>query len=181
MRQQTIETPWGPSQSQHEHAPGIVFHSTAGHGGYHLSQERYSEFCSIPQFAKFPQWLEEDCHAVLVYLRWPELATDEQLKGAVSMARTAATWKSDKWKAIEAWLREPSQAEILSRVVEHTKSVADLWRRGSMWTSKTSGLWEVLFHRGGDTQTVLMQYPMQKYYTDEEIAAVRQEPAMNPA
>ncbi len=33
-------TPWGPSQGATVYAEGVVCHSTAGHGGFHLSAER---------------------------------------------------------------------------------------------------------------------------------------------
>jgi len=128
MKHKHIETPWGPSQSQHEHAPGIVFHSTASHGGYHLSTERWKDFTAIPQFANWPApWLEEDCDACLVYLRWPELATNEQIHDAVCMARTVASWdKSEqrghdhpgRWVQLVAWLDElnqPQQAFLSER------------------------------------------------------------------
>ena len=62
-------TPWGPSQDARVVAPGITFHSTASHGGYHLSPERYAQ---MPEgfketFAGGP-WYEEDCDAAMVIL-----------------------------------------------------------------------------------------------------------------
>ena len=33
-------TPWGPSQGAVRYAEGLVFHSTSGHGGFHLSADR---------------------------------------------------------------------------------------------------------------------------------------------
>ena len=35
-----VHTPWGTSQGATVYADGVVFHSTAGHGGFHLSPER---------------------------------------------------------------------------------------------------------------------------------------------
>lgn len=37
-------TPWGQPQTMREIAPGISFYSTAGHGEYHLSPDRFETF-----------------------------------------------------------------------------------------------------------------------------------------
>ena len=37
-------TPWGEPQTRREIAPGICFYSTARHGGYHLSPDRFETF-----------------------------------------------------------------------------------------------------------------------------------------
>ena len=167
-------TPWGPSQFEREHAPGIVFYSTASHGGYHLSDERYAEFCEIPHFAHWSQWLEEDCDACLVYLRWPELATDEQLHDAVCTARAVASWGNGRWVTlVEGWLDAESTIlshpnTILDRAAQHARSVAHLWQRGSM-SSQGKG-WNICFRRGDEQRSVCMNdYPTKRYYSDDEL------------
>lgn len=40
-------TPWGPSQGATVYAEGVVCHSTAGHGGFHLSAERNRKVNSV--------------------------------------------------------------------------------------------------------------------------------------
>jgi hypothetical protein len=86
-----IQTPWGPSQSSKEYAPGIVFHSTASHGGFYLSPERVA---AMPQclrdFVPFggPQpgpgrWLEEDCDWVVVALAFPQLFPADAIPAAL--------------------------------------------------------------------------------------------------
>lgn len=169
-----IETPWGPSQSQHEHAPGIVFHSTASHGGYHLSTDRWKDFTAIPQFANWPApWLEEDCDACLVYLRWPELASDEQIHDAIGMARAVASWKGNdegRWALLVVWIEQ--RPELLARAQAHAEAVKHLWQRGSMGTAKKPGIWWVSFSRGTERRTVHMDYPTKRYYTDAELDAL---------
>lgn len=170
------ETPWGQSQSEHEHAPGIVFHSTASHGGYHLSADRYAEFCQIPHFAHWSPWLEEDCQACLVYLRWPELATNEQIHDAVIMARTVASWGHGEWVTlVEGWLDQldqPMQQSILIKAQQHANDVRHLWQRGNL-SSQGNG-WTVGFRRGDERRTVVMDdYPAKRYYTDEELNAMQ--------
>ena len=39
-------TPWGPSQGAVRYGEGVVFHSTSGHGGFHLSAERNAKTTS---------------------------------------------------------------------------------------------------------------------------------------
>lgn len=39
----SCSTPWGPSQIATIHADGIIEHSTAGHGGFHLSRDRNAQ------------------------------------------------------------------------------------------------------------------------------------------
>ena len=69
-------TPWGEPHEAKSIAPGIVWYSTASHGGYWVSQERWKEmpepYGSVPTFAG-ENWYEEDCDWCLVYLSFPEV------------------------------------------------------------------------------------------------------------
>ncbi len=182
-----VQTPWGPSQSSREFAPGIVFYSTASHGGYELSPARWAEFASIPHFAHWSRWLEEDCDACLVYLRWPELSTNEQLHDAVIMARTVASWGNGRWVTlVEGWLDniestpEPNaQCKILIRAQQHANDTKHLWQHGSM-SSQGNG-WTVSFCRGDERREVVMKdYPTKRYYTDAELESFAQVPPAQP-
>lgn len=63
-------TPWGPAQSATEDAPGIVFASTGGHGGFKLSPERNA---GIPTDLRNKNgWYEEDCESNIVAMYYPE-------------------------------------------------------------------------------------------------------------
>lgn len=70
------ETPWDEAQQVEEIAPGIVWCSTASHGGYWLSDKRCQEmpepYRSAPRWAG-KNWFEEDCDWCLVYLAFPEV------------------------------------------------------------------------------------------------------------
>ncbi len=74
--QKGYETPWGKAQQVKEIAPGIVWCSTAGHGGYWISEKRRQEmphpYRSAKTFAG-GNWYEEDCDWCLVYLAFPEV------------------------------------------------------------------------------------------------------------
>ena len=68
-----VSTPWGPSQDAEAIADGITFHSTASHGGIHLSPERQAKMPAYMRdtFAGGP-WYEEDCDYVRVVVVFPE-------------------------------------------------------------------------------------------------------------
>lgn len=166
--QQVIETPWGPSQHQHEHALGIVFHSTASHGGYQLSPQRQVELHEVAAFKAFgPQWLEEDCEAALVALRWPAYATDQEIADAMATVRAVASWSHSKarWQPVADWL---ATTMLHEREAKHIEATKHLWAAGSMSTRGKG--WNVWFRRGNETRTVRMDYPTKRYYSDEELA-----------
>lgn len=95
-----FQTPWGPSQTRTHFAPGIDFYSTAGHGGFHLDEERQGEFDrALPLFETFAggPWYEEDCDACAVPLMWPEFfdraMVVRSLRMARAMAKTRVKWQ----------------------------------------------------------------------------------------
>lgn len=52
----SANTPWGPSQGATVYAEGVIAHSTAGHGGFHLSAERN---CKVNSMLRSPGgWYE---------------------------------------------------------------------------------------------------------------------------
>lgn len=80
-----IRTPWGDADFATTYAPGIVFYSTPGHGGFQLSPVRQAELqAKFPGFVTFgnngPAWFEEDCDATAVILTWPELFPGQDLE-----------------------------------------------------------------------------------------------------
>jgi len=71
-------TPWGRSDGQHTHAPGIVQYYTSSHGGIHLTPARVDEACRRrpdleEKIRTRAPWYEEDCDALLVAAVWPDL------------------------------------------------------------------------------------------------------------
>ena len=76
-------TPWGLAQHSTTIAEGIVFVSTASHGGFWLSDERLAELPeSIQQPGSYEElrgWFEEDARASIVVLCFPEAFTLDRL------------------------------------------------------------------------------------------------------
>lgn len=91
---------WGPVQQEHPVADGITFVSTAGHGGYVLSDERAAQLRE-----KFPRFespfstateFEEDCDANIVVLAFPECFSDERVYFAVQMVSSRVQGNDDE-------------------------------------------------------------------------------------
>jgi hypothetical protein len=98
-------TPWGPAQVATKIAPGIMFYSTAGHGGYHISDRR--RLTMPPALHDFepmlPGWYEEDCEWAVVYLAFPQEMMQhdgmEQWNKVNAMAATTlANYCPDTWE-----------------------------------------------------------------------------------
>lgn len=59
-----MRTPWGTSQESTPFGDGIVFHSTAGHGGFKLDKATNAQ---VPELWRVPSgWYEEDVDALIV-------------------------------------------------------------------------------------------------------------------
>lgn len=88
-------TPWGPSQGATVHAEGVIFHSTAGHGGFHLSSERNDKV--HPMLRAADGFYEEDeCWAIVVFT-FPHLFTRLERRSA---ERTMKDSFPDAWEAV---------------------------------------------------------------------------------
>jgi hypothetical protein len=83
----TIETPWGPSQTSREIAPGIVRYDTASHGGYYVSPARVASMPKpLRDFQPWagPNWYEEDCDWCIVTLAFPQFFPDDAFPVALA-------------------------------------------------------------------------------------------------
>jgi hypothetical protein len=87
-----VNTPWGVAQHSREYAPGIVFYSTASHGGFHLSDARVAMMPKcLREFVPFGgeqrgagRWLEEDCDWSIVAIAFPQFFKPEDIEVALS-------------------------------------------------------------------------------------------------
>lgn len=106
-----VKTPWGPSQKQKMLATGITFYHTASHGGYHLSQRRFSEMPDVLRAARRidegdadAQWFEEDCDWCLVCLGFPEYFDGETCAHAINTARFWSDKNADHYPGWKPWM-----------------------------------------------------------------------------
>lgn len=85
-----MHTPWGPAQTAHRYGPGVVFYSTAGHGGFLLDTERLA---AIPRQLRAltngeqgnAGWFEEDEDWSLVALAHPDLFDAPDIQRAADL------------------------------------------------------------------------------------------------
>ncbi len=103
-----VSTPWGMSQSATIYAEGIVFHSTAGHGGFKLDRARNAGM--DPALRLSGGWYEEDAEWALVAAGYPDLFTYREQALA---DRALRDWYPDAWEAVHG--RELSAAESFTR------------------------------------------------------------------
>lgn len=138
-------TPWGTSQGATVHGDGVVLHSTAGHGGFHLNPERNVKV--HPLLLASDGWYEEDCHWAAVAQAFPELFTDFERASAESTIRN---WYPEAWEAIHGKVLEPGQSSTKDER-EFYKRHADDWIVVSAIRSdQEPGFAEVVAALGGD-------------------------------
>ena len=167
-------SPWGAVQSQNLRAPGLVFVSTASHGGYNLSAERWTYLMrEMPDFQSFAgeSWLEEDCDALAVYVLWPDEFEPAAVFYAVRFAGNAQDWATAAG-SISRYLARGSDAAKRARVVadEFRASVADCWEAGSLCTCR--GGWSVTMRHVTTREArevVFPDYPSKQFFTAEEL------------
>ena len=94
-----VSTPWGPSQDAEVIADGITFHSTASHGGIHLSPTRQAQMPAYfrDTFAGGP-WYEEDCDYVRVALVFPQFFPTLNRDNALRNLRFCHPAKADRFE-----------------------------------------------------------------------------------
>jgi hypothetical protein len=92
-------TPWGRSRDTEVIAPGVVFYSTASHGGYHVAAKLNKRIPAIFRAAAEvwsgkPGWYEEDCAYAIVHAFLPEFFSPEEVLKALE---TIKRWYPTEW------------------------------------------------------------------------------------
>ncbi|RUV66073.1 hypothetical protein EOA78_35415 [Mesorhizobium sp. M5C.F.Cr.IN.023.01.1.1] len=100
-----IGTPWGPSQGATVYAEGVVFHSTAGHGGFHLSLDRNGKVHAGLRAAD-GFYEEDECWAIVAFT-FPLLFTSFERRAA---ERTMKDSFPDAWEAITGNVLQPGES-----------------------------------------------------------------------
>ncbi|WP_192355624.1 DUF7007 domain-containing protein [Mesorhizobium mediterraneum] len=140
-------TPWGPSQGATVYADGVVFHDTAGHGGFHLSTELNAQI--NPMLRADGGWYEEDEAWAIVAIHFQHLFTSFERRSA---ERTVKDSWPDAWETIFGTILQPGESfEKDRRAFE--KDHADCWIVISAITSDhEQGFVEVVATRGGERE-----------------------------
>lgn len=104
------KTPWGAAQESTHYGRGIVFYSTASHGGFHVSPTLAA---AMPVHLRHDDgWYEEDCDWCLVVLAFPD-RFDAEMRAEAE--RTLRHWHPDAWEIHYQQRLEPGQSFVRDR------------------------------------------------------------------
>ena len=110
-------TPWGAAQYSKKYARGIIFYSTAGHGGFHLSPTVNSK---VPEALRIEDgWYEEDCDWALVFVSFPEIFKKEYAN-AIQAVRD---WHPDRYEKHFGVELRPDESYMKRRELAKQESV----------------------------------------------------------
>jgi hypothetical protein len=110
------QTPWGPAQVSTRYGDGVVFHATAGHGGFDLDETARAEV--DPRWGVSGRFFEEDADWAIVAVTFPHLFTVYERKCAIESLRN---WRPDGYEAVlgvtldpgESWVKDERQFHAL--------------------------------------------------------------------
>lgn len=132
-------TPWGPSQGATVYAEGIVSHTTAGHGGFKLSNE-----CNVkihPMLRCAGGWYEEDAAWAAIALAYPNLFTGYECKCADRTIRDS--WP-DAWEAIFGRPLAPGESHEKDRRAFEREHAGDWIVISALRPEQHAGMTEVI-------------------------------------
>lgn len=137
-------TPWGPSQGATVFAEGVVCHSTAGHGGFHIAADPNAKVDSRIRNAN--GWYEEDAEWAIVAITFPDLFTSFERRCADRSVKDS--WP-DEFEAITGTVLEPGQSREKDRRTFHTRHAKDWIVISAIRSDHREGFVEVVATRGG--------------------------------
>lgn len=137
-------TPWGPSQGATIYADGVVFHSTAGHGGFLLSPERNRKV--YPSLRVIGGAYEEDEAWAIIAFTFPDLFTGFERRCA---ERTIKDSFPDAWEAITENLLGTGESRKKDERAFFDKHAHDWIVVSAIFSDHQPGFTEVIATPGG--------------------------------
>lgn len=115
-RKIAASTPWGGSQLATIYAEGVIKHSTAGHGGFHLSPDRNSQVDLAVRTDG--GWYEEDAEWAIVAVTFPALFTAYERRCADETLRNSwpAFWEKIHGRSLgpgKSWSKDRAEFDRL--------------------------------------------------------------------
>lgn len=141
----TANTPWGASQGATVYADGVVCHSTAGHGGFHLDAAHNAKI--HPTLRARGGWYEEDSAWAAVAQAFPELFTDYERGHA---DRTIREWYPDAWEAIHGRVLAPGESHEKDRRTFEREHASDWVVIAAIRSDHHPGMTECVATLGGN-------------------------------
>ncbi|MCY1128452.1 hypothetical protein OU426_16425 [Frigidibacter sp. RF13] len=137
-------TPWGPSQGAVRYGEEVVFHSTSGHGGFHLTADRNAQV--HPLLRNPGGWYEEDAAWAAVATAWPNLFTGLECREADETLRHS--WP-DAWEAIHGRALKPGESRRRDGEPFVRDHATDWVVISAIYSDQHRGFTEVIATRGG--------------------------------
>lgn len=103
-------TPWGMAQLSRQFADGIVLHSTASHGGFHLDENANATVHAL--YRNNTEFYEEDCEWAKVAHAFPQLFTTYERRLADGMLRD---YFPDAYERVTGTILNGSQSHMRDR------------------------------------------------------------------
>ena len=138
-------TPWGGSQCATLYADGVVSHSTAGHGGFHLDAAHNAKV--HPALRARGGWYEEDCAWAAVAQALPELFTDYEGRCA---DQTIRDWYPDAWETFHDRPLLPGESHEKDRRAFERDHASDWIVISAIRSDHQRGMTECVATLGGD-------------------------------
>lgn len=138
-------TPWGASQCVTVYADGVLSHSTAGHGGFHLDAAHNAKV--HPALRARGGWYEEDCAWATVAQAFPELFTDLERRCA---DQTIRDWYPDAWETIHGRPLLPGESREKDRQAFERDHASDWIVISAIRSDHHRGMTECVATLGGD-------------------------------
>ena len=137
-------TPWGTSQRATIYAEGVICHSTAGHGGFHLSAERNRKV--HPMLRVNGGFYEEDAAWAIVAITFPHLFTGFERHCAEKTLKDS--WP-DAWEVIFAPALQPGESVEKDRRTFEREHATDWIAVSAITSSRQKGFVECVATLGG--------------------------------
>ena len=135
-------TPWGASQHATIYANGIVFHTTSGHGGFHLSAARNVKV--LPTLRNASGWYGEDAEWAIVALTFPDVFTTYERRCCDETVRNT---RPVEWEQIHGRLLEPGESWTKDKTAFEQEHVFDWVVTSAIRSSLQAGMVEVVARR----------------------------------
>lgn len=140
----SAHTPWGPSQGATVYADGVTCHTTAGHGGFHLSAMRNARVHPMLR-AENGFYEEDECWAI-VAITFPDLFTAFERRCA---ERTIKDSFPDAWEVIFGATLGPGESRTRDRRAFEARHATDWVVVSAITSEQQKGFVECIATPGG--------------------------------
>ncbi|MHB1101718.1 MAG: DUF7007 domain-containing protein [Devosia sp.] len=137
-------TPWGLSQGGTVYADGVTSHSTAGHGGFKLSDDRNRKV--HPMLSAAGGWYEEDECWAIVAITFPQLFTALERRYAEQTIKDS--WP-DAWETIFGTILAPGESRTKDRRTLEAEHATDWIVVSAITSEHEKGFVECIATAGG--------------------------------